>query len=173
MVEKKQVLYDLTTAYKGPFLVEDFYAEIDAWINENGFEKEPKRKSEHVEKDGKRIELSIEAYRKLDDLHYGVIVLRAQLNNIKDTAIKRDGKKIRINHGEVFISVDAFIQSYVHSGFLQAKPVYTFIRALIDKYVYSFWTDKHDGTVNSAGKDLFRRIRQFFEMQGRKYGLDF
>ena len=170
MVEKKQVPYDLTTAYSGPFLVEDFYAELDRWISENGFEKEPKRKSEHVLKDGKKIELAVEAYRKLDDLHYGVIVLRAQLNDIKDTTIKRDGKKVRINHGEAFISVDAFIQSYVHSGLIQAKPVYTFIRTLIDKYVYSIWTDKHDGTVNSAGNDLFRRIKSFFDMQKQKYG---
>ena len=169
MVEKKQVLYDLTSAYSGPFIVEEFYAEINRWIDENGFEKEPKKISEQVAKDGKKIELVIEANKKLDELHYGVVVFRAMINNLKDTAIKRDGKKIRINHGEVFISVDAFVQSYVHSGIWQAKPVYIFIRALIDKYIYSFWTDKHDGTVNSAGKDLFRRIKSFFEMQRQKY----
>ena len=169
MVEKKQVLYDLTAAYSGPFIVEEFYAEIDRWIDENGFEKEPKKISEHVAKDGKKIELVIEAHRKLDELHYGVVVFRAMISNLKDTAIKKDGKKIRINYGEVFISVDAFVQSYVHSGIWQAKPVYTFMRTLVDKYIYSFWTDKHDGTVNSAGKDLFRRIKSFFEIQRQKY----
>ena len=44
MVEKKQVLYDLRTTYNGPFLVEDFYAEVENWIKEKGLEKEPKKK---------------------------------------------------------------------------------------------------------------------------------
>ena len=40
MSEKKQVLYDLRITYSGPFLVEDFYREVDAWIGEKGFEKD-------------------------------------------------------------------------------------------------------------------------------------
>ena len=55
MAEKKQVLYDLRTTYTGPFIVEDFYAEVDKWIKEKGFEKEPKKKMEHVTKNGKKI----------------------------------------------------------------------------------------------------------------------
>jgi len=42
MSEEKQVLYDLRTMYSGPFLVEDFYADVDRWIREKGYEKELK-----------------------------------------------------------------------------------------------------------------------------------
>ncbi len=170
MVEKKQVLYDLRTTYNGPFLVEELYAEVDNWINEKGFEKEHKSKKEHVTKNGKMIEWVIEAHKQLSEFHYAVIVLRAMLDNIKDATIKKDGKKLAINHGEAFISIDAFVQSYVHSGFWQTKPVYYFIRTLIDKYVYAFWTGRHDGVVNASARDLSKRIRSFFELQGYKYG---
>ena len=44
MSEKKQVLYDLRTSYNGPFVVEEFYAEVDNWIREKGHEKEQKKK---------------------------------------------------------------------------------------------------------------------------------
>ena len=170
MVEKKQVLYDLRTAYNGPFIVEDFYAEVENWIKEKGYEKEPKKKSEHVTKNVKKIELVIEAHRRLDDLNHSIVVLRALLDNIKEIVVKKEGKKMRINNGDVLISIDCFIQSHMHGSFYQVKPVYYFIRALIDKYIYNFSTDKHDGKVNSDCRDLFKRIRSFFELQKYKYG---
>lgn len=169
MVEKKQVLYDLRAAYTGPFVVEEMYAEIDNWVREKGYEKEPKKKMEHVTKNGKKIEWVIEAHRQLDDLNHSVIVLRALLDNIRDIVIKKSGKKIRINNGDISVSIDAFIQSDIHGSFFQVKPVYYFIRTLIDKYVYHFWSDRHDGAVNSDARELFKRITSFFNLQKYKY----
>lgn len=169
MVEHKQVLYDLRTTYNGPFVVEDFYAEVENWIREKGFEKEPKKRMEHVTKTGKKIEWVIEAHHHLDDLHHSVVVLRALMDNIKEVALKKDGKKIRINNGDVFVSIDGFIQSHVHGSFFQVKPIYYFIRALIDKFVYKFWSEKYDGAVGADCHDLFKRIRAFFNVQKMKY----
>ena len=169
MAEKKQVLYDLRTTYNGPFLVEDFYAEVDNWIKEKGFEKEPKKKVEHVTKSGKKIEVVIEAHRHLDELHHGTVVLRALLDNIKEVIVKKGGKKTRINNGDVLINIDGWIESHIHGSFYQAKPIYYFIRTLIDKYVYNYWSDKYDGTVTADCHDLFKRIRAFFSVQKYKY----
>ena len=169
MVEKKQVLYDLRTTYSGPFVVEDFYAEVDNWIKEKGYEKEPKKKMEHVTRNGKKIEWVIEAHHHIDDLHYSVVVLRALLDNVKEVIIKKDGKKIRISNGDVFINIDGFIQSHIHGSFYQVKPIYYFARALVDKFIYKFWSDKHDGAVAGDCHDLFKRIRAFFNLQQYKY----
>ncbi len=168
MSEKKQVLYDLRTTYTGPFLAEDFYAEVDRWIKEKGYEKEPKKKSEYVTKNGKKIEWVIEAHQKLDDLNYSIVVLRALLDNVKEVAAKKDGKKIRINNGDIFINIDGFLQSHTHSSFWQVKPVYYFMRTLANKFVYPF-LGKHDGTVSADCHDLFKRIRAFFQLQRYKY----
>lgn len=169
MVEKKQVLYDLRAAYSGPFVVEDFYAEVDSWIKEKGFEKEHKKKLEHVTKNGKKIEWVVEAHHHIDDMHHGIVVLRALIDNLKEVVVKKDGKKIRINNGEVYINIDAFIQGHVHGSFWQVKPIYYFIRTLVDKYIYNFWSWKYDGAVNSDGRDLFKRVQSFFNLQKMKY----
>ncbi len=169
MTENKQVLYDLRTTYNGPFVVEDFYAEIDSWVKEKGFEKEHKKKMEHVTKNGKKIEWVMDINHKLDDLHHGVIVLRVLLNDIKEVTVKKGGKKMRINNGDVLISIDGFIQSHIHGSFFQVKPVYYFIRALIDKFIYNFWTDKWDGAVAGDCHELFKRVRSFFNVQKYKY----
>lgn len=169
MVEKKQVLYDLRTTYNGPFLVGDFYTEIENWIKEKGFEKQPKKKMEHVTKNGKKIEWIIEAHRQLDDLHYGIVVLRALLDNIKEVVLKKNGKKIRVNNGDIFVNIDGHVQSNIHGSFFQVKPMFYFIRTLIDKYVYNFWTFKYEGVVGADCHDLFKRVRAFFNLQRYKY----
>ncbi len=169
MVEKKQVLYDLRTTYNGPFIVEDFYAEVDNWISEEGFEKELKKKGEQITKNGKKIEWVIEAHKHLDDLHHSVIVIRALLDNIKEVVVKKGKKNMRINNGDAFISIDGFIQSHIHGSFYQVKPIYYFIRALIDKYIYNFWSFKYDDAVQEDCKKLFKRINSFFNVQKYKY----
>ena len=169
MVEKKQVLYDLRTTYSGPFLVEDFYAEVDNWAREKGYEKEPKKKLEHVTKSGKKIQWVVEIHGHLDDLHHGVVVLNAMIDNVKEVVVKKDGKKTRVNNGDVFININGFIQSHVHGSFYQVKPIYFFVRTLIDKYIYNFWSDKWDGAVNNDGRDLYKRINSFFNLQRYKY----
>jgi len=163
------VLYDLRTAYSGPFVVEDFYAEVDSWIKEKGFKREHKKKLEHVTKDGKKIEWIVEAHHHIDDLHHGIVVLRALMDNLKEVVVKKGGKKIRVNNGDAYINIDAFIQSHVHGSFWQVKPIYYFLRTLVDKYIYNVWSYKYDGIVNSDGRDLFKRIQAFFNLQKMKY----
>ena len=170
MSEYKQVLYDLRTTYNGPFVVEDFYAEVDNWIKEKGYKKEPKKKMEHVAKSGKKIDYVIEAHTHLDDLHHGTVILRAMMDNVKEVVVKKGNKKVRINNGDVFIDINGFIEGHAQGSFYHTKPMYTLIRTLIDKYIYNIWSDKYDGRVNSDGRDLFKRIRSFFELQKYKYG---
>jgi len=169
MVEKKQVLYDLRATYSGPFLVEDFYAEVDSWAREKGYDKEHKKKLEHVTKNGKKMQWIVEINSHLDDLHHGVVVLNALLDNVKEVVVRKDGKKIRVNSGDIFININGFIQSHVHGSFYQVKPVYYFRRALIDKFIYKFWSDRWDGAVNADARELYKRINSFFNLQRYKY----
>ena len=169
MSEKKQVIYDLRVTYSGPFIVEDLYKEVQEWVKEKGLEIEPKKKMEHVAKNGKRVEWLIEAHKRLDHYHHSVIVLRVLMDNVREISIKREGKKIRINNGDIFVNVDGFIQAHVHGSFYQTKPVYYMVRALIDFYIYNFWSFKLDGAVSSDCHDLFKRIRSFFQLQKYKY----
>ncbi len=169
MAEKKQVLYDLRVTYSGPFIVEDFYAEVGRWMDENGLEREPKKKMEHVTKTGKKIEWHVEAHRRLDDLHHSVVVIRVLMDNVKEVVVKKDSKKMRINNGDVLVSIDGFIESHIHGSFYQIKPVYYFMRALIDKYIYNFWSFRWDGAVSGDCHSLFKRIRAYFQVQKYRY----
>ena len=169
MAERKQVLYDLRYTYSGPFVVEELFAEIDNWIREKGFDQEPKKKLEHVTKNGVNIELITQIHSHLDELHHGLIIVRLLMHNIKEDAIKKKGKKFNINHGEVFVNIDGMVQSHIHGSFWQVKPVYYFIRSLIDQYIWNFWSFKWDSKVNTDCHDLFKRIKTYFDMQKYKH----
>lgn len=169
MSEKKQVLYDLRFTYSGPFSVEEFYKSVDGWASERGYAKETKKKLEHVTKSGRQVHWVIELQSHLSEIHHGVLVLRAYFDNVKEITIKRGGKKITINSGDAMIQLDAFIEAHVHGSFYQLKPVFYFIVTLIDRFIYNFWSDKYDGTVNSQARDLFKAVQSYFNVQKYKY----
>ena len=169
MSEIKQVLYDLRTNYKGPFVIEDFYEDIDHWIHEHGHEKENKKKSEHVTKNGKKIQNVFEVHTHLDDFSHGIIVCRIYIEDMKEATITRNGRKIKINHGDILVNVDAFVDAHHHGTFYQQRPVFYMIRTVLDRFIWPFWGEKHDGTVNSQGRELYKRIRSFLNTQKLKY----
>lgn len=98
----------------------------------------------------------------------GIIALRALFDNVKEIVIKKDGKKIRINYGDVLVNIDGWRYAMVHMGFWGMKPIYYFIMALIDKYIYHF-LNKHDSMIVDDCHDLFKRIRAFFGLERYKY----
>ncbi len=167
--EKKQVLYDLRTTYDGPFKAEDFYKEVDSWINEKRYIKESKKKKEHVTKDGKDIEWLVEIHHQLDPGgYYSVVRLRVLMHHVKEVDVEKGGRRMEISNGSVLVTIDGFLP-HILADYWAKKPVYYFIRALIDNYFYSGWFDRFDGAVSADCWDLYRRIKAFFHVQKMKY----
>jgi len=108
MVEKKHVVFDLRVAYNGPLSIEEFYAEVEKWMEEKGLQKEIKRKSENVTSKGKKIEWVIEAWRNPVRAVKQVVRLQALFNNTKEIKIERKGHDIRMNQADVLIVIDGF-----------------------------------------------------------------
>ena len=169
MSEKKFVLSDLRISYNGPIEVADFMAEVDKWFSENGYEKEPKKYSEHFSKGSKKIEWVAESHKIMSRLYEGTIRVKALFNNLKESTSTKDGRKTRITSGEVLIYIDGIIESHVQESYYHSKPVYQFLVGIIDKYIYAFWGDKYDGVVAGDGHKLFKKIRAYLSLQKYKY----
>ena len=106
-------------------------------------------------------------YASVDNWIYGKGFVKETKKKLEH--ITKDGKKIRINNADVFVNVDGFIQTHMHGTFWQIKPIFYFIRSLIDQYIWNFWSFKWDSSVNEDGHDLFKTIWQFFEQERQKY----
>ncbi|MDP6600421.1 MAG: hypothetical protein QF798_03225 [Candidatus Woesearchaeota archaeon] len=172
MVEKKHVVFDLRLSYNGPLSIEKFYAEVEKWMEEKGMHKDQKRKTEDVRQKGKKIEWVVEAWKEATHLVKPVVRLRALFNNVKELKIKRRGRTVRLNQADVLIVIDGFVEAKLAHQW-SANPLYTFLRALFDKYIWNIGmteAERFEGVVNEDCYDLHKRLKAFFNLYRMKVG---
>ena len=115
MVEKKQIVFDLRLSYNGPLSIEEFYKEVEKWMEEKGLQKDIKRKSEDVVSKGKKIEWIIEAWKNPVRAVKHVVRLRAMFNNVKEIKLKRKGHTVKINQADALLVIDGFLETSMTS----------------------------------------------------------
>jgi len=166
MVEKKQIVYDLTLKYTGPLSVPDFYKEVEDWMKEKGLHKDLKKKSEDITPNGKKIEWVIECWKSLPNPYKHMVKMRVLFNEVKQIKVKKSGNNIRINHAKVLIIIDGWIESKFEGRWTQA-PLHQFFRTLYDKYVWKI-ANKYDNGVEVDCYDLHKRLKAFFHLYKMK-----
>ena len=166
--EKRQVLYDLRVAYEGPFVIEDFFDEVQKWAAKKGFTLEHKKKLENITKTGKELEWTIEIHHPINAETVSIVRLRVLIEKLRDVVIERKGKKMHLNNGDVLVNIDGFVHS-IYSNYWSKKPVYMFFRTIVDQYIYNFFQDKEDGIPVADAHDLYKAIKAFFHLQNYKY----
>ena len=170
MAEKKHVVFDLRFSYNGPLSIEEFYAEVDKWMEEKNLNKDIKRKSEDVTSKGKKIEWIIEAWRQAAHHVRHVIRLRVLFNNIKEVKIKRKGHNVKINQADVLVVIDGFVETHLSTQWTN-KPTYQFFRTMFDKYIWNIGmteTERLQGQVTTDCNDLHKRLKAFLELYKMK-----
>ena len=170
MVEKKHIVFDLRLSYNGPLSIEEFYAEVEKWMEEKGLQKDLKKKSEDVDPKGKKIERIIEAFKDLNSEVKHLVRLRALFNNVKEVKIKKKHHTVKINQADVLIVIDGFIETSITSRWTQA-PLFQFLRTLFDKYIWNVGhsgAEMHESIVYENCYDLHKRIKAFFDLSKMK-----
>jgi hypothetical protein len=170
MSEKKHVVNELRLSYNGPVSIEEFYAEVEKWMDENGMQKDLKKKSEKVTSKGKDIEWIAEAWREATHLVSQVVRFRVLFNNVKEVRIKRKGRNIKINQADVLIVIDGFVETELKHQWT-ANPLPIFFRTLFDKYIWNIGStesERLEGPVTELCYDLHKRLKAFFELYKMK-----
>ncbi len=162
MVEKKFVVDGMKLSYNGPFDVIEFYRKVEDWISEKGKEKEIKKKVEHVEPSGKKIEWLIEIWEDVAEYARTLVRVRALFNDVKEVKIKRGKTKKGLNKGNVLIILDGILETDI-SGKWQQKPVFYFLRALVDKFAYKFYMNKMEDKLAKDVYELHDTLKDFFD----------
>jgi hypothetical protein len=167
MVEKKQSVQGLILKYNGPFSVEDFYKEVEKWIQEKGMQKDLKRKTEDVTSKGKNIEWVIEAWKNPVRAVKQEVRMKALFNDVKEVKKKKNGKTLRFNEGKVLIDIDGWVETSLTGRVSHVNPLYAFFRTLYDKYIWNIGTnvtEANESPVNEYCYDLHKRLKAFFEL---------
>jgi len=166
-MEKKIVDYDIRLSYNGPVKITDFFKEVEDWIKKKGMKKDLKKKMERLTGKGKKLEWTVECWKKLEHHTTEVVRLRSMFNEVKDIEVDRQGRRIKTQQADILLLIDGILETDTSQKWEQ-KPTFYFIRALIDKYVWKFHTEKYDGLVSSDAHDLHRTLQAFFNLQKMK-----
>lgn len=161
MVEKKIVIDGLQLSYEGPFDIIEFYKKVEDWISAKGKEKEIKKKLEHVEPSGKKIEWFIEIWEDIAEYARIIVRMRALFNDVKEVAIKKGKTKKRLNKGNALIIFDGILETDI-SGKWQQKPIFYFLRALVDRFIWRFHMIKFEDKLAKDVYDLNDTLTDFF-----------
>jgi hypothetical protein len=161
--EKRLIIDQLRLNYSGIFHLNDLYKMIDGWLYEKGYDKFEKKSEEQVLETGRKIEMELRPWKKTTDYAKNEIRLRIFVDNMVDVEIERDGKKVKMHKGDIQMIFDAFLETdYEHRW--ENKPMYYFLRSLVDKYIFRIYTEKFVGNLVADTRDLHHRIKSFLNI---------
>ncbi len=163
MIEKKVVVDRMLINYTGPFEVTEFYKIVEDWKEHHGREKEIKKKSEEVSPQGKNIEWSVELW-KFETEHDKIMTrVKAFFKNVREIKIEKAGAVRKLNHGDVVIVLDAFLETDYHHEWTMT-PWFYFLRIVFDRFIWNIWTERYVGKLRSETMDLHKQLTAFFRL---------
>jgi hypothetical protein len=162
MPEVKIVVDGIRFTYSGLFDIDEFFKEIDKWQDDNGFEREIKKKLQHVSAEGKRMEYNYEMWKRITDYVRPTIRLKVLFRDVVDIDVEREGTKRNMQKGHVLVLIDGFLVTDTHERWWQ-KPWYVFTRTVYEKLFWKYWQGRHDGAVSSASYSLYNKLFAYFK----------
>src|SRR3989338_8236734 len=146
MAEKKQVVDNETIAYDGLFEGTELYKVIDKFFLDKGYDKAELIHDEHVGETGKDVTVIVEGNIKANDYTKKVINLKIFIKGLKDVVLEKNKHKIKLQQGKVTVILNSFMMSDVE-GKWESKPMFVFMRALVDRYLYRYYINKIEQEV--------------------------
>ena len=163
MVEHKIVVDEVEVGYEGIFNLSEVYKIIEDWLADNNYDKEEVLNVEYLKPEGKYIELLLEPNKKVSDYVKNIIRIAFVAKNIKDVDIKEDGVKKKMQEGKLSLAFTAILETD-YEGRWEQRPTFYFLKIIVDKYVYKFYTDKFESIITKDINDLMTQVKSFLNL---------
>jgi len=164
MAERFIVVDKERLEYQGLFDAKELLRVMDQWTKDKGYWLLiEKRHGETTKPEGKYIDMEFEPFKKYTDYAKSVIKIRAQLNEVKDVVLEREGKKVKLQDGKVIIIMDGILETD-YEGHWETKPVFYVLRTLFEKYVYTPFISGFERGVKEDVMALKNNIKAFLNL---------
>tara|TARA_Y100000034_G_scaffold133517_1_gene199187 strand:+ start:1375 stop:1872 length:498 start_codon:yes stop_codon:yes gene_type:complete len=163
MSEKRLVIDQLRLNYDGLFNTHDFFTTIMAFYYERGYDMLENRNHEFTTPKGKVLEIELKPWKKTTDYAKSEFRIRIFIKDLKDVEVNKDGAKVKIQQGNLQLILDAYLVTDYEDR-LENKPYFYFLRALVDKYIFSNYTDKFESMLINDTQFLHSKLKAFLNM---------
>ena len=131
---EKDTVFSGKLKQKGIFDFKDIYAFTYDWLVSEGYKVTEKVYSEEITGDSKKIEIEWQAKKKISDYFQFLVKVRWMVLGLKNVEVQREGKKIKMNSGQVEIKIaGVLIKDYEHKW--EDAPIWKFFRGIYDRYI--------------------------------------
>ncbi len=160
--EVNPVIVGKKITYEGIFNYSDLIVMIDSFFKKRGFTKHVMRHKEKVGKKGKHVILKIRPFREKKKAKLEVQVLM-EIDDMITVKKQVDGLDIMTNQGKISVEVNAYYITFVR-GAWEAKPEYTFIKTIFEKFLFSGKSKDYEGWVSKDANDFLDEIMSFLNL---------
>ena len=163
MPEQKLVVEGIEVGYEGIFNIKEIYKIIDDWVKDYDYDKVEKVSTEYVRPEGKYVELILEPEKKVSDFVKNIIKVKIIARNLKDVEIEQDGMKKSMQEGNMLITFTGVLETDYEGKWEQKASIF-FLRVLVDKYIYKFYTDKFESGLARDVNELSTQVKSFLNL---------
>ena len=163
MPEREIIVDHLKFSYEGLFNLSEVYNVIVSFFFEKGYDWREEMNEEQILPEGKQVRLVLKPWKNLSDYFKSQHRIKVNFIDVKDVEIEHNGSVLKMNHGLIRITFDAYIIDD-REGWWEHKPVHWVLNFLANKYFYHGPRHSMETWIKSDVADLHERIKNYLNV---------
>ena len=173
MSEKTLVIDHLKLGYEGLFNPAELYNIVASLFYEKGWDWLEKMNEEVITPEGKNIRIIFEPWKNISDYYRITVRIKLHYVNLKDVEVEHEGKVVRLSHGIIRMTFDAYVISDRNGKWTDIKadekipskkPFYWIVALLADRYFFRNHFEKAEAWITSDVDDLHNKIKNYLNV---------
>ena len=166
MPEKSNVLKQVVK-HKGYFNFKEFYNFCQEWLKDEGYDLAEDQYTEKITNDGKEIIIKWTAKKKISDYFRNIIEARWHILQMKDSQVEIEGKKKKINEGDIKITFSADLERDYEKRW-EDRPGWKFMRGVYDRYIIRTRIDEYEKRLIEKAAEFIEQVKGFLQLEVKK-----
>lgn len=167
MAEKDKIFAN-KIKYKGFFPFQDFYQFAYDWLrDETGLLLSEDKYKEKLSGDAKNIEIEWTGKRDMTDYFRFEAKVFFRIIGLANVETTRDGKKIKINTGEIEMKVEGTLVRDYKSKF-EKSAIHKFLRAIYEKTVIPARVEQFEMKIIEDCTEFLAQVKAYLDMEGKR-----
>ena len=135
-------------------------------LREEGYRIQEKNYTEGIVGDNKKTEIKWIALKKVSDYFRYMIQVDWLVLNMKNVEVQREGKKIKMNSGEVELRIKGIlIKDYEHKW--EDNPFFKILRGIYDRYLIRSRVEKYEDNVLDETEEFAAQVKAYLAIEGK------
>ena len=164
---EKDLQFSSKLKQTGIFDFKKFYKFVYSWLSDSGYAVVETKYSEKVSNNAKDIDISWEASKKISDYFEFKIKIGWSVSHLTNIKVKKEGKEIDMNSGEVGISFKAILIKDYEDRWENA-PVWKFLRGIYDRYIIKSRIEGYSDKLIEEIDELIAQCKSFLVLEAKK-----